>query len=120
MRRRGTGNLSQQEDWNQRREKGGTGLAAQAAWHYAASQQIWLVEAGLLLISFRALRDDLGALGIDGLGALRYDLGALLLGCTIHGNSTESEGSSGHQRHQFLHLAVLLWIAIIQDRLGQS
>ena len=69
------------------------------------------MEAGLL--SNRALFDGLGALGIDGLGALRYDLGALLLGCTIHANGTESEGGSGHQRHQFLHLAVLLWIAII-------
>jgi len=65
-------------------------------------QQIWLVEAALLF----------GAL-LDGLGALRF--GSALLGCgtRIHGSGTESEGGGGHQRHQFLHLAVLLWIATI-------
>ena len=77
--------------------------AAQAAWHCAASQQIWLVEAALLL----------GCLLLDGLGALG-DSGALVgLTICIHGNGTESKGSGGHQRHQFLHLAVLLWTAII-------
>jgi hypothetical protein len=86
-------------------------IAAQTAQRYAASQQIWLVEAGLLLGDFRALRDGLGALGTGGLGALGNS-GALGRLC-VHGNSTESEGSGGHQRHQFLHLAVLLWIAII-------
>ena len=93
------------------------GIAAQASWHYAASQQIWLVEAALLG-NFRALFDGLGALGSGGLGALGNSGALGLLGCSVHGNSTESQGSGGHQRHQFLHLAVLLWIATIYDRLG--
>ena len=65
---------------------------------------------GALLRNFRALRDDLGALG--GRGAL------LLLGCSIAGHGAESEGGTDHQRHQFLHLAVLLWIATSYGRLG--
>ena len=82
-------------------------MAAQASWHYAAPSKFGSWKPGLLLRNFRALFDGLGALG---------NRGALgLLGCRlgVHGNSTESEGSGGHQRHQFLHLAVLLWIATI-------
>jgi hypothetical protein len=73
------------------------------------SQQIWLVE-GALLRNFRGLLDGLGALGDCG--------GLFLLGCGIPGHGTESQSGTDHQRHQFLHLAVLLWIAIIKDRLG--
>jgi hypothetical protein len=97
-------NLNKKEGWNPGRGKEELD-AAQAAWRCAASQQIWLVEAGLLL---GALLRGLGALLGRGLGGLR--LGGIL---RVHGYGTESEGDSGHQRHQFLHLAVLLWIAII-------
>ena len=65
-----------------------------------------------LLFRFRALLGDLGALGNRGA------LGAALLWLGIHGCGTESQGGSDHQHRQFLHLAVLLWIATIYGRLG--
>ena len=71
-----------------------------------------------LLRDGRALLDGLGALGTGGLGALGNGGALFLLGCSISGHGTESEGGGGHQRHQFLHLAVLLVNCDHDGRLG--
>jgi hypothetical protein len=85
-----------EENWN----------AAQVSWRYAAHQQIAtgssvLARAAVFLRSVFLLL------------ALRFLFGIFLLRRILretHSHGTESEGQSEHQRHQFLHRAVLLWI----------